>query len=408
MALTGLPGAAPRVPPGPVMSQLDEATTQLAQLTARMGRRVDVDPATLLGGRAALLGLHRAGRTSANGTCRLLETRDGWMAVNLARPSDADSVAAIVNGLVDGDPWVALAAAARIMSAEDLAARAQLLGVPAARLPNEGEQLRRDPYQLLPFRCSAPRATGLEDLVVVDLSSLWGGPVCAHLLGRAGARVIKVESTARPDGARSGAPAFFDWLHAGHDSIALALDTSAGRAALARLIDHADVVIEASRPRALRQLGIDAERVVAANPGRTWVSITGYGRGDAAPEAVAFGDDAAVAGGLVAYDDDGRPVFAADAIADPLTGLHAAVGALVAIEAGGGVIVDVSMRDVAAHVAGDRSRSLSTFAVDQVGVDAWEVVEGGARQAVLAPVAPVVEARAPALGAHTARVLAQL
>jgi crotonobetainyl-CoA:carnitine CoA-transferase CaiB-like acyl-CoA transferase len=136
------------------------------------------------------------------------------------------------------------------------------------------------------------------------------------------------------------------------------------------------------------------------------VSITGYGRAGDDGARVAFGDDAAVAGGLVADDDDGQPVFAGDAIADPLTGLHAAIGALVAIEEGGGVIVDVAMRDVAAHVAGDRSARCAPFRVERTRSDGWELVAGGVRQPVLTPRAPHVDARAAALGEHTASVLA--
>jgi crotonobetainyl-CoA:carnitine CoA-transferase CaiB-like acyl-CoA transferase len=137
------------------------------------------------------------------------------------------------------------------------------------------------------------------------------------------------------------------------------------------------------------------------------VSITGYGRDGDAAEQVAFGDDAAVAGGLVAYDDDGAPVFAGDAIADPISGLCAAVGALQAVRDGGGVIVDVAMRDAVAHVAGSPEPSTSSFAVRATGEDTWEIVDGCARQAVLAPRNPRVEGRAPALGAHTAAVLAE-
>jgi hypothetical protein len=114
MALTGLPGEAPRVPAGRVFTSVVDAVSRLAELTAHLGRRVDVDPATLLSGRAALLGLRRAGRTSANGTCRLLETRDGWVAVNLARASDVEAVPAIVSAAADGDPWDALASTARV------------------------------------------------------------------------------------------------------------------------------------------------------------------------------------------------------------------------------------------------------------------------------------------------------
>jgi hypothetical protein len=203
MALTGFRDAAPRVPRGPVVSRVRDAGAQLAELTARLGQRVDVDPATLLSGRAALLGLQRAGRTSPNGTCRLVEARDGWVAVNLARPSDVESVPAVIGASVDGDVWTALASSARTLPADELAARAQRVGVPAARLAEDGALPTRAPWRLERVRCAAPgRTTSLDELVVVDLSSLWAGPVCAHLLGRAGARVIKVESVARPDGAR--------------------------------------------------------------------------------------------------------------------------------------------------------------------------------------------------------------
>ena len=74
--------------------------------------------------------------------------------------------------------------------------------------------------------------------------------------------VVKVESTRtarrRPHGAR---PPFFDLLNAGKRSVALDLTLRRRAPALLRRCwPRADVVIEASRPRALRQLGIDAER----------------------------------------------------------------------------------------------------------------------------------------------------
>jgi crotonobetainyl-CoA:carnitine CoA-transferase CaiB-like acyl-CoA transferase len=66
---------------------------------------------------------------------------------------------------------------------------------------------------------------------------------------------------------------------------------------------------------------------------------------------VAFGDDAAVAGGLVEYDSDG-PVFVGDAIADPLTGLHAAAAVADALARGGGELIEMSMAATAAGYAG--------------------------------------------------------
>ncbi len=186
----------------------------------------------------------------------------------------------------------------------------------------------------------------LSDCVVVDLSSMWAGPLCAHLLGRAGAAVIKVESTHRPDGARADRR-FFEWLHAGHEFREFDFRSAAGRAQLAELIDSADIVIEASRPRALAQLGLGPDERPHP-PGRIWLSLTGYGRGD--PMRVAFGDDAAVAGGLVGWHA-GEPVFCADAVADPLTGLCGALAVTAAVRSGGGILIDLSMRAAAAAFA---------------------------------------------------------
>ena len=186
----------------------------------------------------------------------------------------------------------------------------------------------------------------LDGSLVVDLSALWSGPLCAHLLTLAGARVVKVESASRLDGARRGPPAFFDLLHAGQESVVLDLPTERDR--LRHLIEAADVVIEASRPRAMEQLGIDAGAIAAG--GTIWVSITGYGRASGVRHRVAFGDDAAVAGGLVATAD-GEPAFCADAVADPLAGLTAAAAVLDRWGRAGGCLIDVAMSNVAAWCA---------------------------------------------------------
>src|SRR6202035_4245761 len=112
--------------------------------------------------------------------------------------------------------------------------------------------------------------------LVLDLSAMWAGPVCARILRDAGWRVLKAEDSRRPDGARFGPPEFYADLHAGIPAVRLDFGTVAGRAALARLAGQAAVVIESSRPRALRNLGLVAEEWLAAEPGRIWVSITGY------------------------------------------------------------------------------------------------------------------------------------
>jgi crotonobetainyl-CoA:carnitine CoA-transferase CaiB-like acyl-CoA transferase len=157
----------------------------------------------------------------------------------------------------------------------------------------------------------------LSELLVADLSSMWAGPLCGQLLARAGATVVKVETMTRPDGTRAGPPAFFDWMNSGKLSYAVDFDEPSG---LRRLLDVADVVIESSRPTALAQRGLGP----TARDGQVWLRITGHGADGERANWVAFGDDAAVSGGLV-DGTDSEPVFCGDAIADPLTGLHAAL-----------------------------------------------------------------------------------
>jgi len=394
MALTGRRDGPALVAPDGVVRRVIE-----------LGRRLHVDGPALLGEHAATLGLARDGATSCGGSARLLPCRDGWVAVNLPRDDDRRSVAAWLElaGVDEADPWLAIEQEVADRSEVDLVERGELLGIPVARVGEVGPPSRLgrlDELALLATRTDGEpiEPAPIEGLQVIDLSSLWAGPLCARLLADRGAQVIKVESTARPDGARYGAASFYDRLHAGTRSVAVDLGTEPGRTALRALVDQADIVIEASRPRALRLLGIDAAGVVARGRCRVWVSITGYGR---ASNRVGFGDDAAVAGGLVAGDGRG-PMFVADAVADPLTGLTAAAGVVAASAAGGRWLLDVSMAGVAADVAGAD--------VDVAGVDGdrWAPWTADARLHPAPPGAPSPTGVAPRLGVDNARVAAEL
>ena len=189
--------------------------------------------------------------------------------------------------------------------------------------------------------------------LAIDLSSLWAGPLCGHLLTRIGCRVIKVESTSRPDGARFGSPTLFERLHHGQEFLSLDFASAGDRGRLCDLILSADLVIEGSRPRALQRLGIDRDAIMARRPRLVWVSITAHGRGS---DRVGFGDDAAAAAGLLAWDRAGRPVFVGDAIADPIAGLTATSCAMEALLRGAGGCIDVSLSGAAAWVAGAPER----------------------------------------------------
>lgn len=310
--------------------------------------------------RAEILDIAPNGTISAGGTCRLLRARDGrWVALNLSRRADIELLSAWMGRAWDEPVWDAVAGALRDMPAEHAVERAQLLGLPAAvavPAPDlDGSNLDvQDPASREEGRADP---TALAGARVVDLSSLWAGPLCTRLLGELGATVVKVEHVQRPDGARAGSPEFWNPLNGAKEALMLDFDSNVGQRELQRLLDAADVVVTAARPRAVDQLGFDLKRRVRDHA-LVWVSITGYGYESAWSDRVAFGDDAAVAGGLaVAGGGLDAPVFVADAPADPLAGLNGAVRAARALAAGRGAFIDVSMRDaVASALAGAADR----------------------------------------------------
>jgi hypothetical protein len=307
---------------------------------------VGVDGPAVLRERMELLGVTPAGTGSAGGSCRLLPAADGtWVAMNLARRDDVELLAAWMEHPWDGPPWDAVRDAVATRPGRVAVDRAQLLGLPAAVAvpPPTGRSPRTLP--------GGVRARDARRLV--DLSSLWAGPLCARLLAdAAGLSVVKVEDERRPDGARAGPPRFWDRLNHDKEHRSLDLAAPAGRARLGRLVADADVVVTSGRPRALAGLGLDPAAHAAA--GGVWVAITGYGLDGPERDWVAFGDDAAVAGGAaVAAGGPDAPVFVLDAVADPLAGLHGAAAALDALGAEHGTVLDVALRDVVAAALTD-------------------------------------------------------
>jgi crotonobetainyl-CoA:carnitine CoA-transferase CaiB-like acyl-CoA transferase len=160
-----------------------------------------------------------------------------------------------------------------------------------------------------------------------------------------------VESPRRPDPVRTATPGLHARLNGGKKDLSVDFADPGAVAGLRDRIVAADVLITSARPRAFEPLGLDPEQLFAANPGLVWVAISGYGWLGADADRVAFGDDAAAAGGLVRWTAQGQPRFLGDALADPVTGLAAAAGALAALEEGGGILVDAALARCAAGAA---------------------------------------------------------
>lgn len=423
MALTGEAEGEPQLCAVPLTACADGALAALASLAAPAAF-AGLRGSQLLAERAAIAGHRRQGAIAPGGACRLLEAADGWIAVNLTRPDDWALAPAWLEHEDCGD-WSQLAARVRERPVGELVERGRLLGLAVAedRLPgtataqwckrstaDAAQEIAGRARQTLSRLAGPPcPVSGRGDVpLVVDLSSLWAGPLCSHLLQRAGAEVIKVESERRPDGARNGPAEFFDLLNAGKRCVAIDPTAAQGRETLIALLRHADIVIEASRPRALRQLGIDAEALLHDNPRLTWLSITGYGREEPQAQWVAFGDDAGVAAGLssLMYGSSGQRLFCGDAIADPLTGLHAALAAWSSWLDGGGRLLSVALAEVVMHCL--QFELPQTPAARRSLAADWKTHILDAGEPIAPPRARRAAAPAAALGADTAAVLREL
>ena len=221
-------------------------------------------------------------------------------------------------------------------------ARMSWPGTPHAAAPPRWRQRRSSSASLLrssaPTRCRCGCAASARQLRRRSwhstLSAMWAGPLCARILHQAGWHVLKIEDSRRPDGARSG-PAAFTAACTTASRPCGSIRTASGRAELGRLAQLAGVVVEDQPAAGAAQARPRRRGLASAAPGRVWVSVTGSAA-TTRSQRVAFGDDAAVAGGCVARAADGTPAFCGDAIADPVTGMTAGLAALAAAADGGG------------------------------------------------------------------------
>jgi CoA:oxalate CoA-transferase len=182
----------------------------------------------------------------------------------------------------------------------------------------------------------------LAGLLVLDLSQFLSGPYCSLRLMDLGARVIKIE---RPDGGDlcrrlylsdteiGGDSTIFHAINRNKESLALDLKNPDDLAALRRLFQVADVVIQNFRPGVIKRLGLDYESARAINPRLVYASITGYG--EEGPWVKLPGQDllAQARSGVMWLngDEDQGPVPFGLAIADMLAGAAAAQGILAAL-----------------------------------------------------------------------------
>ena len=399
----------PDDPPAPAIPLARWADRRLAELAELTGSPhiAALDGATLLGERGSAGGFTINGKVSAGiGGSRLLPTRDGgWFALTLLRAEDRELLPALfLDASLDitDTPRLpaAIAAAAMRHACTELVARGRLLGLPVA----SADETPTSPPTAVIARGPRRRRPPGARIKVIDLSAIWAGPLAGHLLWLAGAEVVKVESHGRPDLIRRDDPATFDLINQGKDSIIVDFADALQKTRLIALIRGADVVIESSRPRALRHLGVDADALVTQTPGLVWLSVTGHGATGEPATWAGIGNDCGVAAGLSraladATDEIG---YVGDAVPDPLTGITGALAAWRALESGEAQRIGLAMSAItAAALAEERERDPAALTAE---LRAWGAAVGRPfarvrRRAIIAPVRP--------LGADTARHLGE-
>lgn len=386
---------------GPAIPLARWADRQLRLFAEETGsaRVTALDGATIVGERGSANHYVIAGRTSAGmGGSRLLPTRDGrWFALTLIRPIDREYLPALfLDDAIDAHDQDAIAQAVARFDGAELLERGRLLGLTVA---DADEVPASPPMEVLATGPHRQRDFAAPPLVI-DLSAIWAGPLVGHLLWQAGAEVVKVESAGRPDLIRRDDPATFELINQGKANAAIDLSREADRAALIALIRRADVVIESSRPRALRQLGIDADALVREVPGLVWLSVTGHGASGEAANWAGIGHDCGVAGGLARAMEraSGEIGYVGDALADPLTGIFAAIEGWRAYRSGQAQRLGFSMSAVTARALAEE-RAYDAAALD-AELRGWAAAVGMVFPHV--PRRPML-AEVRSIGADTAR-----
>jgi crotonobetainyl-CoA:carnitine CoA-transferase CaiB-like acyl-CoA transferase len=218
--------------------------------------------------------------------------------------------------------------------------------------------------------------TALGGLRVVDLASLYAGPLIATFLGDFGADVVKVEHPRGDDARRWGktrdsVPLWWKVISRNKKLIALDLHMEADREIARKLCVSADVVIENFRPGRMESWGLGFEDLARENPGLIMARVTGFGQTGPYSRQPGFGTLAEAFSGFAALtgQPDGPPTLPAFGLADGVAALTGLAGVLTALHwrdgvgGGRGQVVDVSLYEPLFNILGPQ-----IIEYDQLGI----------------------------------------
>ncbi|WP_326691025.1 CoA transferase [Streptomyces sp. NBC_01795] len=200
-----------------------------------------------------------------------------------------------------------------------------------------------------------PQPAPLAGLRVLDLATLFAGPLSATMLGDFGAEVIKVEHPRKPDPSRGHGPSkdgvglWWKLLGRNKKTITLDLSSPGGREVLLKLAAGADVIVENFRPGTLEKWGLGWEELSAANPRLVLARVTGFGQTGPYAHRPGFGTLAEAMSGFAAItgEPDGPPTLPPFGLADSIAALSTAYAVMTALagrdRTGQGQVVDMAI-----------------------------------------------------------------
>ncbi|MGH9066713.1 MAG: CaiB/BaiF CoA transferase family protein [Acidimicrobiales bacterium] len=192
--------------------------------------------------------------------------------------------------------------------------------------------------------------------VVLDIATLFAGPMAATMLADFGAEVVKVEHPRKSDalrhhGQRQGDVSLW-WKALARNKKTVTLDLSrpAGAGILLRLVERADVLIENFRPGTLERWGLGPDRLHQVNPGLIVGRVTGFGQHGPYSGRPGFGTLAEAMSGFAAMtgEPDGPPILPPFALADSIAAQSLTSAVLMAlyhrdVHGGPGQVVDLAI-----------------------------------------------------------------
>ena len=201
-----------------------------------------------------------------------------------------------------------------------------------------------------------PKNGPLAGLRVIEMGSLIAGPFCGQILGDFGADVIKLEDPGKGDPMRQwgrslpgGHSPWWPVIGRNKRSVTLDLRTAEGQDIARKLILSADIVVENFRPGAMEKWGLGYEALSAIHPGLIMARVSGFGQTGPYSQRAGYALIGEAMGGLryIMGEPDRLPARAGISIGDSLSGLHAALGVMMALQSrhmtGKGQVVDASI-----------------------------------------------------------------